>query len=80
MTDMIQCPFCGGNKLKLDCKSKNEHLGYHVSYSVRCNICHSRGGVASGYIKANSWSADKVTIVTKDELKEKAIELWNRRA
>ena len=72
------CPFCGKDKLSLDCKSKNESKGYYRTYTVRCNSCFARGGTVSGYISAKrNWN---VTIISDSELQQKAIELWNTRA
>lgn len=83
------CPFCGGTKLKLESKSRKAGwtgIGALVeqdTYSVRCNVCHARGGAAGGkvikslqYVYRDNmpkWAA------TSEELKDKAIEAWNRR-
>lgn len=85
------CPFCGSTKLKVESKSVLE--GYiediarveRMTFSVRCNSCHARGGVAGGRVIASF----RLTMTEKDlpewattdtKLKEKAIEAWNRRA
>ena len=85
-----ECPFCGGTKLKLE--SKSHKAGYtgidalveQDTYSVRCNICHARGGAAGGkVIKSHSYvyrNNMPKWAVTADELKQRAIEAWNRRA
>lgn len=91
MIQLKPCPFCGGNKLKIDKKSRLagynglDHRVNQVTYSVRCNTCHARGGAVGGkvieqyhYYKTNGivlpdWAT------TPDELKTKAIEAWNRR-
>ena len=85
------CPFCGSKKLKLDRKSKfagcnglDQRVEQHT-YSVRCNVCHARGGAVGGKVvfgssifgidtSLPSWAT------TDAELKGKAIEAWNRRA
>ena len=49
--ELKPCPFCGSVKLKVEGKNKKA-LSYegleHRTYAVRCNICHARGGTASG--------------------------------
>ena len=79
------CPFCGSGKLKIvDKRKKAGFTGldapvYLASFSVRCNICHARGGTASGKVVdcadrlAPSWS------VKEQDLIQRAAELWNRR-
>ena len=81
MKDIENCPFCGSNKTNVDFKSVNNHNGYHITASVRCNVCHARGGTVGGYVSVKSYALnrDKITIVTKEELKEQAIAKWNRR-
>ena len=81
-TTLKPCPFCGSTKLKID--SKGRTISYlHIDVitaSVRCNICHSRGGTASGEC-GNYFSgipkSEKLT--TKAEIEQRAIEAWNRR-
>lgn len=82
------CPFCNGQKLKIESKSKNiGHNGldvpiYLVTYSVRCNICRARGGTASGKVLIQvygdmglpSWAT------TKEALIKQAADKWNRRS
>lgn len=79
------CPFCGSGKLKIVRKSREIRVtGYprrvhQESFSVRCNVCHARGGTASGkivqglYEDIPSWSAKESDIV------QQAAELWNKR-
>ena len=89
-SELKPCPFCGSTKLKIE--SKTRFAGYtgidarveQDTYSVRCNVCHARGGATSGKVikshmdiyscKMPQWAT------TSDALKEKAIEAWNRRA
>jgi Lar family restriction alleviation protein len=83
------CPFCGSAKLKIERKSKYvgcNRLGERVeqhTYSVRCNVCHARGGAIGGKVLfgtsifGKDISPDWAT--TDAELKEKAINAWNRR-
>lgn len=77
--ELKPCPFCGSVKLKIDNKQKlgeydaiSMHRLTYVTYSVRCNVCHARGGCVSGTIKFPPCE--------KNELKKKAAEAWNRRA
>lgn len=84
------CPFCGGTKLKVESKSVLDgyagdiHRVERMTFSVRCNSCHARGGTASGRVIKSF----RLTMTEKDlpewattdtKLKEKAIEAWNRR-
>ena len=89
-TELKPCPFCGNEKLKLDRKSK--FVGYNGldmrveqhTYSVRCNVCHARGGAVGGKVMFGSSIFGKDIspswATTDVELKEKAIVAWNRRA
>lgn len=84
------CPFCGSEKQKLDRKSKfagynglDDRVEQHT-YSVRCNVCHARGGAIGGKVVFGS-SLFGIDILpswatTDAELKKKAIEAWNGRA
>ena len=85
------CPFCGSEKLKIE--SKSVFAGYNgleqrvnrVTYSVRCNKCHARGGAISGKILAsfkfilNGEELMPTWATTDSELKQKAVDKWNRR-
>lgn len=87
MNKLKPCPFCGGTKLKVD--SKRKLAGYdslygrvnQTTYSVRCNVCHARGGVAGGKTLSRLRRGLETPpfAVTEDELKAQAIEAWNRR-
>ena len=87
--ELKPCPFCGGMKLKIERKSVyagTNGLGQRVermTYSVRCNKCHARGGAVGGKVlslyrfsitKLPDWATTDVA------LKQQAIEVWNRRA
>ena len=79
MAELKPCPFCGGNKLKVDSKKGNnfryingKREEYHV-VTVRCNKCHARGPAASVYLPRFSYDAVGV-------MNDAAIEAWNRRA
>lgn len=87
--ELKPCPFCGSTKLKIE--SKSVFVGSNgldqgvnrLTYSVRCNVCHARGGAASGKIlslyrfsimQLPEWATTDI------EIKKRAIEAWNRRA
>ena len=90
-TELKPCPFCGNAKLKIDRKSKL--AGYNGlddrveqrTYSVRCNVCHARGGAVGGKVLfgrsifATGKSGLPSWATTDAELKQKAIDAWNRR-
>lgn len=85
------CPFCGSEKLKIE--NKSVLAGYNgleqrinkVTYSIRCNKCHARGGTSSGKILAsfnfifNGEELMPTWATTDNELKQKAVDKWNRR-
>ena len=85
------CPFCGSEKLKIESKSVFagynglEQRGNRGTYSVRCNKCHARGGAISGKILAsfkfilNGEELMPTWATTDSELKQKAVDKWNRR-
>jgi Lar family restriction alleviation protein len=86
--DLKPCPFCGDTKLKIDKKSvRDGYIGGGVrndrmTFSVRCNCCHARGGAVGGKIKPFGISEDRlpnVEMFTKEDLEKKAIQAWNRR-
>ena len=60
------CPFCGYDKLKLDKKQRNSN----ITYSVRCNRCHARGGSSGTSI---------FSYEEQDKAKNEAIRKWNKR-
>ena len=89
MDELLPCPFCGGTKLKIE--SKNKNVGWtgidarveHQTFSVRCNKCHSRGGAVGGRVIVSHLYIYKDNMpdwaVTQEELKQKAVNLWNTR-
>lgn len=93
MAELKPCPFCGNTKLTVNRKSKVTRVNdfdWRVEYrtfSVRCNVCHARGGTASGkviprynyFISANERLEIPKWATLDDELKTRAIDLWNRR-
>lgn len=73
------CPFCGATKLKIDKQTRNGR----ITYSVRCNCCHARGGT-SGHMKTTSKSIHYNPSVACDPTEElvcmyTAIDKWNQR-
>ena len=89
INELKPCPFCGSTKLKIEYKSQyagRNGLDCRVemhTYSVRCNVCHARGGSSGGRVINDPWTRcvplpDWAT--TDEALKERAIEAWNRRA
>lgn len=81
--ELKPCPFCGGTKLKIDSKSK--HISYRhvdvITATVRCNVCHARGGTASGECGNYIFGIPKSEkITTREEIDQKAAAAWNRRS
>jgi hypothetical protein len=87
--ELKPCPFCGSMKLKIDSKQRvagctgiNAQVE-SMTYSVRCNVCHARGGTAGGLVIQGNLLAyiDSMPewATTEDVLKDAAIELWNNR-
>lgn len=87
---LLPCPFCGSTKLKIE--SKRTKAGYtginalveQETHSVRCNVCHARGGACGGKVIHSCIDVYKdnmpIWASTSEELQEKAIEAWNRRS
>ncbi len=87
--ELKPCPFCGSTKLKLE--SKNYRTGWtgidarveQETYSVRCNVCHARGGAVGGKVIKSRLDVYRDNVpnwaVTTEELKQRAIEAWNKR-
>lgn len=88
--NLRKCPFCGSKKLKI--QGTRRKIGatgtdepvVRETYSVRCNVCHARGEAVGGKViltrlrlresELPNWAS------SRESLKEKAIEAWNRRA
>lgn len=91
MAELKPCPFCGGTKLKIEQKSTFagynglDHRVERHTYSVRCNICHARGGTVGGKViqHFHLYVGREIPIpewaTTDDVLQNKAVEAWNRR-
>ena len=89
MSELLPCPFCGSDSLKIE--SKTTKVGWtgiearveSKTFSVRCNKCHSRGGAVGGKVIVSRLDAYKNNMpcwtTTKEDLKGKAIDLWNTR-
>ncbi len=84
-----KCPFCGSKKLKIQGTQRKigatgtDETVTRETYSVRCNVCHARGGAVSGKViltrlrlresELPNWAS------SRESLKEKAVKAWNRR-
>lgn len=76
------CPFCGYNRVKVDCK-KSSNFRYRdgiredcYNITVRCNKCHARGPANTIWLDySSSRHTSPINI-----LKNKALESWNTRA
>lgn len=82
MSELKPCPFCGSTKLKIDSKCK--YISYrkvdYLTASVRCNVCHARGGTASGECGNYLFGIPKSEkLTTREEIEKQAISEWNRR-
>lgn len=74
--ELLKCPFCGSDKLKVEHKNKFKDIRSNfirMSFSVRCNSCHARGGIVTRDINYGK-EAEEIS-----EAKNKAIEKWNMR-
>ena len=87
MNELKPCPFCGGEKLKVEHKVSSMYKAglkgvEPYTFSVRCNKCHARGTTVFGYLRCGicglSEDAEKV-VETRGQLENKATEAWNRR-
>lgn len=74
--ELLKCPFCGSDKLKVEHKNKFKDIRRNfirMSFSVRCNCCHARGGVVTRDIPYN----EQINAIS--EAKNEAINKWNMR-
>lgn len=74
--ELLKCPFCGSDKLKVEHKNKFKDIRRNfirMSFSVRCNSCHARGGIVTRDINYGK-EAEEIS-----KAKNKAIEKWNMR-
>ena len=65
------CPFCGSDKLKIKKKATKRNGMKTYVVSVRCNVCHARGGAVTDTTMSCS---------TDNSAENEAILRWNRRA
>ena len=90
MAELLACPFCGSTKLKVMSKSlKTGHTGLdepvdNMTFSVRCNVCHARGGAIGGkVIRGKRYFTHGGDLpqwaTTAHILRQKAIDHWNTR-
>ncbi len=87
--ELKPCPFCGSASLRVDRKSKIagwtgiDARVERETYSVRCNVCHARGGAVGGKVIQSHLHLYRDNMpewaVTREELEQRAIEAWNRR-
>lgn len=89
MNELKSCPFCGSNKLKI--QGSGRRIGVTgtdepvaiETFSIRCNVCHARGGTVGGKVILTRLRVREIELPnwasSRDSLKEKAIEAWNRR-
>ena len=73
---LLKCPFCGSEKLKVEHKNKFKDIHRNfirMSFSVRCNSCHARGGIVTRDINYGK-EAEEIF-----KAKNEAIEKWNMR-
>ena len=87
--NLDRCPFCGSDSVKLVKKSElagftglEDRVERHA-FSGRCNVCNSRGPVASGKVIVGCRGMYEDGLpewaTTDDELIRKAAGLWNGR-
>ena len=90
MEDKLKpCPFCGSTKLKLERKQTKagytgiDALVMQEIYSIRCSVCHARGGTSGGKVIRSHIEVYRDNMpkwaTTKEELQNQAIKKWNRR-
>lgn len=75
INNVFPCPFCGNQKLKVECKTKRLYYpttSIQATCSVRCNCCHARGGTITKVYQVTQWKGDT-------HLEQQAIRKWNKR-
>lgn len=75
--ELLKCPFCGSDKLKVGHKTKFKDSWKKIvrmSFYVMCNRCHAKGSTIT---KDISYSDETIEI---SKAKNEAIEKWNMRA
>lgn len=74
--ELLKCPFCGSEKLKVGHKTKFKDPWKKIvrmSFYVMCNRCHAKGSTITKEIHFN----DQAEEISK--AKDLAIEKWNMR-
>ena len=72
--ELLKCPFCGSDKLKVEHKNKFKDIRRNfirMSFSVRCNSCHARGGIVTRDINYGKEAEE----ISKAKEKEEKIEV-----
>ena len=71
MTDELKpCPYCGSTSLKLAKKhTKYKGKAAYIA-SVRCNVCHARGGTVLNLT---------IPYAVKEDVESEAFRRWNNR-
>lgn len=75
--ELLKCPFCGSEKLKVGHKTKFKDPWKKIirmSFYVMCNRCHAKGSTITKDIPYDNQAN------TISEVKNEAIEKWNMRA
>lgn len=86
MSEWKLCPFCKRDKAKVKTKRKayRASLGIdRVVASVRCTVCKGRGPTIGGFVREGMkrrMESSPVELTTEFDLKQKAVEAWNRRS
>lgn len=73
--ELKPCPFCGSTRLSIKSRRRKAGLGMEIAatYSVRCNVCKARGGVAGIDTSRREYLEKKVNA------EKIAVDMWNRR-
>lgn len=72
MAELLPCPFCGSEKLKIDSKRTFNYGNKRCAVAVRCNSCHARGPVAGILMPDGQYNE-------RELVGDKAADLWNTR-
>lgn len=88
--ELKPCPFCGSKKLKIQGTqrkigaTRTDEPVARETYSVRCNVCHARGGAVGGKVILTRLRLRESELPnlasSRESLQENAIKAWNRRA
>lgn len=73
-TELLACPFCGGEAAIGLTDRKDERSGYAATYSAYCKTCGGLKSCTSNTDK-NGWNNE-----SDDSIKRRVREAWNRRA